>query len=191
VTPGLIDAHSVVGLNGYLNQPHDQMALDGSASMQPELRAIDAYNAQDVGNTAMGPGFRWTVVVPPDTRTAVDWIRANTPADAVVQMSITPRGRETWTLVPTFAERRMAAGQRQEQQSTGRVVGESAEVDALYRAPDAAEAARIAQRQRIDYVYLDEVERQAFGEAALTKFDDPQFFSPVFRSGSAAVYQLR
>ncbi|HKP68660.1 MAG TPA: amidohydrolase family protein [Pyrinomonadaceae bacterium] len=47
VTPGLIDAHSVVGLNGYLNQPHDQMALDGGASFQPELRAIDAYNAQE------------------------------------------------------------------------------------------------------------------------------------------------
>ncbi len=47
VTPGLIDAHSVVGLNGYLNQPHDQMALDGSAPMQPELRAIDAYNPQE------------------------------------------------------------------------------------------------------------------------------------------------
>ena len=47
VTPGLIDAHSVVGLNGYLNQPHDQMALDAGASFQPELRAIDAYNAQE------------------------------------------------------------------------------------------------------------------------------------------------
>ena len=47
VTPGLIDAHTVVGLNGYLNQPHDQMALDSGASIQPELRAIDAYNAQE------------------------------------------------------------------------------------------------------------------------------------------------
>ncbi len=47
VTPGLIDAHSVVGLNGYLNQPHDQMALDGSGTIQPELRAIDAYNAEE------------------------------------------------------------------------------------------------------------------------------------------------
>lgn len=47
VTPGLIDAHSVIGLNGYLNQPHDQMALDGSGPMQPELRAIDAYNTDD------------------------------------------------------------------------------------------------------------------------------------------------
>lgn len=47
VTPGLIDAHSVVGLNGYMNQPHDQMALDGSGPIQPELRAIDAYNAEE------------------------------------------------------------------------------------------------------------------------------------------------
>ena len=47
VTPGLIDAHTVVGLNGYLNQPHDQMALDGSGPMQPELRAIDAYNPDE------------------------------------------------------------------------------------------------------------------------------------------------
>ncbi len=47
VTPGLIDAHTVIGLNGHLNQPHDQMGLDGGASFQPELRATDAYNAEE------------------------------------------------------------------------------------------------------------------------------------------------
>jgi imidazolonepropionase-like amidohydrolase len=47
VTPGLIDAHTVIGLNGYLNQPHDQMALEGSGPLQPELRAIDAYNSDE------------------------------------------------------------------------------------------------------------------------------------------------
>jgi len=47
VTPGLIDAHSVVGLAGYMNQPHDQMQIETSAPMQPELRAIDGYNAED------------------------------------------------------------------------------------------------------------------------------------------------
>ncbi|MFV0389754.1 MAG: amidohydrolase family protein [Pyrinomonadaceae bacterium] len=47
VTPGLIDAHSVIGLAGYMNQPHDQMQVDGSSPMQPELRAIDAYNARE------------------------------------------------------------------------------------------------------------------------------------------------
>lgn len=48
VTPGLIDAHTVVGLSGYLNQPHDQDQLERSAAIQPELRAIDAYNPREV-----------------------------------------------------------------------------------------------------------------------------------------------
>jgi imidazolonepropionase-like amidohydrolase len=47
VTPGLIDAHSVVGLAGILNQPEDQEQLDLSAPIQPELRAVDAYNPRD------------------------------------------------------------------------------------------------------------------------------------------------
>jgi imidazolonepropionase-like amidohydrolase len=48
VIPGLIDAHSVVGLAGYLNQPHDQDQLEHSEAIQPELRAIDAYNTREV-----------------------------------------------------------------------------------------------------------------------------------------------
>lgn len=47
VTPGLIDAHTVVGLSGHLNQPHDQMQVERSSAMQPELRAVDAYNARE------------------------------------------------------------------------------------------------------------------------------------------------
>lgn len=47
VTPGLIDAHSVVGFSGVLNQNHDQEQVDRSAPIQPELRAIDAYNPRD------------------------------------------------------------------------------------------------------------------------------------------------
>lgn len=47
VTPGLVDAHSVVGLAGMLNQTHDQMQLEKSEPIQPELRAIDAYNARE------------------------------------------------------------------------------------------------------------------------------------------------
>lgn len=47
VTPGFIDAHSTVGFSGYMNQPHDQDQLEMSSPIQPELRAIDAYNAQE------------------------------------------------------------------------------------------------------------------------------------------------
>lgn len=67
-TPGFIDAHTVVGLAGILNQKHDQDQLEKSSPLQPELRAIDAYNAREelVGylrtfgittvNTGHGPG---------------------------------------------------------------------------------------------------------------------------------------
>ena len=47
VTPGLIDARSTIGMSGYLNQEHDQDQLERSEPMQPELRAIDAYNPRE------------------------------------------------------------------------------------------------------------------------------------------------
>lgn len=81
LTPGLIDAHTVIGLNGYLNQPHDQMALDGSSPIQPELRAIDAYNAQETliewvrqfGVTTIHTGHQPSALVPGQTMIAKTW----------------------------------------------------------------------------------------------------------------------
>lgn len=68
VTPGLVDAHSTVGLTGYLNTPTSQEQLERSAAVQPELRAMDAYDPQErliewvrsfgvtTMNTGHGPG---------------------------------------------------------------------------------------------------------------------------------------
>ncbi len=47
VTPGFIDAHSVVGLAGIYNVDDDQDQLELSNAIQPELRAIDGYNARE------------------------------------------------------------------------------------------------------------------------------------------------
>lgn len=47
LTPGLIDARSLVGLSGALNIPTDQDQLDKTSPIQPELRAIDAYNSDE------------------------------------------------------------------------------------------------------------------------------------------------
>jgi imidazolonepropionase-like amidohydrolase len=47
VTPGLVDAHGTVGFSGILNYEHDQDQLEHSQPIQPELRAIDAFNSQE------------------------------------------------------------------------------------------------------------------------------------------------
>ena len=47
VSPGLVDARTVVGLAGIYNQDSDQDQLETSNAIQPQLRAIDAYNARE------------------------------------------------------------------------------------------------------------------------------------------------
>ena len=47
VTPGLIDAHTIVGLQGYENEPRENDMLEKSAAVQPDLRAADAYNGRE------------------------------------------------------------------------------------------------------------------------------------------------
>lgn len=68
VTPGLVDAHTSVGLAGIYNIPADQQQLEKTAPIQPELRAIDSYNPNEeliewvrsygvtTINTGHGPG---------------------------------------------------------------------------------------------------------------------------------------
>ena len=46
-TPGLVDARGTVGLTGQYNIPHDQDMLERSKPIQPELRAIDAFNPRE------------------------------------------------------------------------------------------------------------------------------------------------
>jgi imidazolonepropionase-like amidohydrolase len=46
--PGIIDARTTVGVSGILNwDRRDQEQFEGSSPVQPELRAVDAYNGRD------------------------------------------------------------------------------------------------------------------------------------------------
>lgn len=87
VTPGFIDARSTVGFSGKYNVDTDQDQLDKSNPIQPELRAIDAYNAKedlvtllrDLGittvHTGHGPGALisgQTMIVKTDGKTVDD-----------------------------------------------------------------------------------------------------------------------
>jgi uncharacterized membrane protein len=152
--------------------------------------AIDTWNASDISNRRDGPGFRWTLWTTRDQQQTFAWIRAQTPADAVVQMEPIVRGREHWTLIPSFAGRRMAAGLPISLLPQPEYLEASERVRTLYASSDAEHASAIARRMRIDYLYVDETDTAAYPEG-VRKFDEhPALFSKVFASGEARVYRV-
>jgi hypothetical protein len=152
---------------------------------------IDAYNAQDTSNTEMGPGFRWTVVITPGEQQALQWIERSTPPDAVVQMSLNPRGRETWTLIPSFARRRMAAGLPISLLRTPEYEERAARADRIFASGDPDEASRIARQLRIDYLYVGRVEREAFAGTLAALDARPDLFARAFQNHDAVVYAVK
>ena len=112
------------------------------------------------GTVARDPGSRWTIWTTPEQQQAFAWIKANTPDTAIVQMEPVVRGREHWTLIPSFAGRRMAAGLPisllplpDNQERSDRVKAIFSTSDALRR------RRRGAGVLRIDYLYVDENRR--------------------------------
>jgi hypothetical protein len=150
---------------------------------------IDEYNAQDIHNLAMGPGFPWTIVVTPQQQHAYAWIRENTPTGAVVQMDARSRERATWSNIPSFAERRMAGGLPISLLNIPEYADRSDRIRTMYSTSNPGEAENIARSLRIDYVYVDEVERRAYPKGI--GFDGSQAFEKVFEDGPVAVYRVR
>jgi uncharacterized membrane protein len=153
---------------------------------------VDTFTAQDIANERMGPGFHWTIHLTPQEQEALTWIRHETPSTAIVQMDAVTRGRETWTLIPTFAGRRMAAGLYPVSLVDVALYDERAkQVHTLYESESAAQAWSIASMLGIDYVYLDAVEKAAFTRRAVEKFEhNTQYFVPVFRNAEVVVFSV-
>ncbi len=147
--------------------------------------AIDTWNAQDIGNRREGPGFRWTLWTTRDQQQAFAWLRAQTPESAIVQMEPMVRGREHWTLIPSFAGRRMAAGlpiSLLPQPEYTRGFG--ARQDAVLNHPAPMRRLALARRLRIDYLYVDDADARAYPDG-VRKFDEsPALFARVFTSGA-------
>ena len=151
---------------------------------------IDTWNAQDIGNRRPGPGFRWTLWTTPDQQQAFQWIKVHTPPKAIVQMEPMVRGREHWTLIPSFAARRMAAGLPISLLPLPDYPERSAQVKRLFETVDAGEASALALQLRIDYLYVDQDDIAAYPDGT-AKFDaSPRFFEPVFRNGTVRVYRV-
>jgi hypothetical protein len=151
---------------------------------------VDTWNAQDIGNRRQGPGFRWTLWTTPDQQRAFAWIRANTPATAVVQMEPIVRGREHWTLIPSFAGRRMSAGLPISLLPLPEYSELSERVKTIFATANAGEASATARRMRIDYLYVDATDLLAYPDG-VRKFDEhPRLFSREFSSGDVRVYRV-
>jgi hypothetical protein len=167
---------------------------------------IDAYNTQDVtnrhlwrdaerargANVPFDPAteYRWTLIITPEEWEALAWIRSNTPADAVVQAEPVVRGRETWSLIPTFAERRMATGTALPLLARPIYDERNQIVKGIYAGSDPRLAWQQARALGIEYLYVDDTERTVYPQ--VSKFDSaPALFAPVFRNREAAVYALR
>lgn len=152
--------------------------------------AIDLYNAQDMSNTGRGPGYEWTVKITPAQRRAFRWIRRQTQPQDIVQMDPTVRGRDTWSIIPSFAHRRMASGLPIWLLDMPVYAQRASEVSTIYTTTDAAAAWSTARAFGIDYVYIDGWERRSHDPAALAKFDHSQYFKAVFRSDEVAIYRV-
>ena len=151
--------------------------------------SLDVYNAADVTNRNPSPGgFPWTTVVPRAEREALDWIRRETPPDAVVQWDVRARELGEWALVPALGERRMAVGfpiflldlQKYRQR-------ERRHARPIFNSGDAAQAHRKARELGIDYLVIGAAELRVRGERTRPLFEAEDRFRTVFESDGVAV----
>jgi uncharacterized membrane protein len=153
---------------------------------------VDTYNAQDIGNRRMSPGgFKWTLWTTAKQDEAFRWIRRETSKGAVVQMEPMVRGREHWTLIPSFAGRRMAAGLPISLLPSPEYLERSNRVRALFATANAHEAADIARRLKIDYLYVDGDDVAAYPEGSRKFAAHPELFEPVFKNEEVSIYRVR
>ena len=153
---------------------------------------IDTYNAQDIGNRRMGPGFNWTITLTPDEQDAYRWIRRETPRDAIVQMDPIAHGRETWSQLPTFAWRRMAAARPISLMDIPDYTERSRKAHRIYAERNAETAAELARELGIDYIFIGPAEQQRNPVASLAKFGKREdLFTPVFANATTRIYEMR
>ncbi|HEX6334565.1 MAG TPA: hypothetical protein VFZ78_10085, partial [Flavisolibacter sp.] len=117
VTPGLIDARSMVGLSGAYNVPTDQDQIEKSTPLQPELRAIDAYNPEEKlveyirrnGTTTIHTGHGWGALISGQT------MIVKTKSGLVDDVVIKPLAMIAMTLGPSVSTNFASPGNRSKQ----------------------------------------------------------------------------
>ncbi len=151
----------------------------------------DTRNAADIDNFAPGPGFPWTLTVTPGQQAGIAWLKAHTRPAAVVQCDALARGRAHWSFLPSFAERRMAAGLPISLLPDPEYRRAASVVRSIFSARDAGDAHHTARQMGINYLWVDEVERRTFPDGAATLGSAPGYFERVFDNGEVQIYRVR
>jgi len=138
----------------------------------------------------MGPGFPWTITLSPAQQAGCEWIR-KTPPRTVVQADPLARDRQNWSIIPTFAGRRMAVGQAlpllPEPQQQGGKERAHAILVTLPPLPAHDEARRLG----INYLWFDEDDVSAKIGANPPRFKDhPELFTLVFQQNDVFIYHV-
>jgi hypothetical protein len=150
----------------------------------------DLYNTQDVWNRGRGAGFRWTVLLSPGEVEGLDWIKRATPKNARVQVEPYSRGRDTWTYIPAFGERRMAAGLPIGMIPLAKYEKASETIRRIYQAETAQDAHTQASAACVDYVVIGAPERQAYPAIQPLVAAAPHLFPPAFSNDALSVYAI-
>jgi len=151
---------------------------------------IDIYNTQDIFNWNEGPGFAWTLLLSPDELAAFDWVKANTPADAVFQTDSTARGVEDWAMIPAFAERRMAIGLPISMVPLQKYEQGSQHLSWLFETGSAETAHAMAVKFGIDYLWVGDVERKRHPQLLARLEANTALFQLAFRNKGVSVYRV-
>lgn len=150
--------------------------------------AIDWFNARDLENRDMGPGFLWTIPFSPDQQAGFEWVRRATDPRAVVQFDPIVRARQNWSGIPTFTGRRMAAALPISLLPEQRHHELSARAHRMFTELPPADAHAEARAMGIDYLWIDEEDRAAPSAASLARLEGrPDLFPPMFTQGGTLV----
>jgi len=153
--------------------------------------AIDWFNARDLENRRMGPGFLWVVPYRAEQQAGFAWVRQATPPHAIVQFDPIVRARQNWSDIPTFTGRRMIAAEPISLLPQPHYRTLSERVHAIYTSLPPDEAHAEARALGINYLWIDGEDLAAPTGPALERLTArPDLFPVFFEQGETRVLAI-
>ena len=138
-------------------------------------------------------------------RRAAEWIRTQTPLDAVVQgwpggqTSVRPYyrpGEDTYSLIPVFGERQTAIGDPQfaryylSRSQYQEVDARATEIGRIYKEPGRIDVVSVLEGFQIDYVYWGRSERQCCLEN-LAWYEGSPLFEKTYDQDGVSIFRFK